>query len=179
MMRTQRSFRRPAGAGFTMIELMVVIIVVSLLGTVAADRLFYYRERAEKAMVDSTLELVKMGLRIRMAELVASNRTTELPQLERINPIRWMEEPPAGYVGEYVAPAKQGSWYYSTPQNELIYLPSSTSYLETGQITANGANGLKELRFRVVLRYQSENPTPGVRSITGIGLAPSKPYKWF
>jgi len=160
-----------AAGGFTLIELIVVIIVISVLGTLAADRLFYYRERAEKAMVDSTLELVKMGLRIRMAELVVSNRSTELPQLARENPMRWMEEPPAGYAGEYVTPAKPGNWYYASRENELIYLPSSTSYLDTGQKK-------KELRFRVELRYQIESAGQG-RSIVGITLASINGYKWF
>ena len=172
MMRSPQKKRSGAASGFTLIELIVVIIVISVLGTLAADRLCYYRERAEKAMVDSTVELVKMGLRIRMAELVASNRSTELPQLARENPVRWLDEPPAGYAGEYTAPGKPGNWYYASQENELIYLPSSTSYLDTGQ------NKKKELRFRVELRYQIESAGQG-RSIVGITLASINGYKWF
>lgn len=164
--------RRSGAVGFTLIELIVVIVVISVLATLAADRLFYYRERAEKAMMDETLELVKMGLRVRMAELVVSNRSTEIPQLQRQNPMRWMDEPPAGYAGEYVKPAKPGSWYYATEKNELIYVPSSTSYLDTGP------NNDKELHFRVAIRFQSEQ-SGGGRAMAGIGLAPTKHYRWF
>jgi prepilin-type N-terminal cleavage/methylation domain-containing protein len=165
--------RRWRSAGFTLIELVMVIIAISMLAAVAVDKLLYYQERAEKAMVDATLESVKMGLRIRMAELISSNHASDLLQLERENPMRWMEEPPAGYAGEYAVPAKPGSWYYSTPQKELVYLPNSTAYLDTGQNKDN-----KELRFRVVLRYEAEaSGTSG--AIVGLTLAPTSGYRWF
>jgi len=159
-------------AGFTLIELIMVIIVISTLAGVAIDKLLYYQERAEKAMVDATLESVKMGLRIRMAELVSSNRASELPQLESENPMRWMEEPPTGYAGEYAAPVKPGSWYYATPKNELVYMPSSTSHLDIGQ------NKDKELRFRVALRYEIE-PSGTSGAIVGLTLVSTRGYRWF
>jgi hypothetical protein len=150
----------------------MVIVVVSTLAGVAIEKLLYYQERAEKAVFDATLEAMKMGLRIRMAELVSSNRAAELPQLERENPMRWMDEPPAGYAGEYAAPAKPGSWYYASSERELIYVPSSTSYLDTGQYKE------RELRFRVVLHYEVE-PSGTGGAIIGIALAPIRAYRWF
>ena len=158
--------------GFTLIELIVVIIVVSTLATVATERLLYYQERAEKAVVDYTLEAVKMGLRIRMAELIAANRTAELPQLGRENPMRWMAEPPPGYAGEYLKPGRPGSWYFASREHELVYVPNNRSYLE---FTVPRDD--KELRFQVDLRYET-NPAGG-EAIVGITLLPTRHYKWF
>lgn len=165
----------PRRGGFTLIELVVVIVVVSTLVGVAIDKLLYYQERAEKAVLDATLESVKMGLRIRMAELIVSNRTSELPQLERENPMQWLSEPPASYAGVDTA-AKPGNWFYATKEKELAYVPKSSSYLEGGQIS--GQRDKTELRFKVELRYQA--PTEGGgRAIVGITLVPTRAYKWF
>src|SRR5471030_546096 len=82
-------------AGFTMIELILVIVLVSVLAVTAIDRLFYYQERAEKAAVEATLAALKMGLRIRLAELTVTNKQNLAAELERENPVRWLDEPPA------------------------------------------------------------------------------------
>ena len=158
--------------GFTLIELIVVITVISTLAAVAMERLLYYQERAEKAVMDYTLEAVKMGLRIRMAELIIANRTAELPQLDRENPVTWLSEPPAGYAGEYVSPPKPGNWYFASKDHELVYVPNSRAYLDTGNAD------VKELRFRALLRYEP-GAAAGAKTVVGVTVLPTREYKWF
>ena len=160
--------------GFTLVELMVVVSIVGVLAAVAMDRLLFYTERAEKAAVDATLAAAKMGLRIKLAELIMTNRQMAATQLERENPMRWLAEPPSNYLGEYSAAPKPGNWYFATDSMQLVYRPGSTRYLQL-----NADDG-KELRFQVRLYYEEIDTISGkARGLAGIGLVPVRPYRWF
>jgi len=159
-----RQFRNPRG--FTLIELIVVVAIVSTLMAVALDRLLYYEERAEQAMMNADLEAVKMGLRIRTAELMASGHGERIPALENENPMRWMERPPAGYAGDYVAPPRHGSWYFAANTHELIYVPKNSAYLQ------GGAGPDRELHFRPALEMDGT-------SIAGVTIVPVTRFEWF
>ena len=158
--------------GFTLIELILVICLVSVLAVAAAERFLYYQERAEKAAMESVLAGVKMGLQIRMAEMFMTNQQVKASELESENPMRWLQEPPVTYAGEYATPVKSGYWYYAARDHELAYVPTSSSFLDTGQ------PGSKELRFRVVIRYES-NAITGGRTPAGVGVVPVREFKWF
>ena len=160
--------------GFTLVELVGVIIIASVLAAVALDRLLFYTERAEKAAMDATLAATKMGLQIRLAELIMTNRQMVAPQLERENPMRWLAEPPSGYLGEYSAPPKPGNWYFAADARQLVYVPSGTRYLQLNH------EDKKELRFQVRLYYDEIDMAGGkVRSLAGVSLLPVRPYRWF
>jgi prepilin-type N-terminal cleavage/methylation domain-containing protein len=157
--------------GFTLIELTVVIIIVSVLFVAAAERFLYWEERAEKASMESVLAGVKMGLQIRMAEMIMVNRQSGIVQLETENPMRWLQEQPSNYAGEYVAPPKPGYWYYANKEYQLVYVPHSSSYLDTGP-------GDRELRFRVAIRYETHTFTGG-RSPVSVTLVTMRKFAWF
>jgi prepilin-type N-terminal cleavage/methylation domain-containing protein len=164
--------RRLRRHGFTLIELMMVITIISLLFLAAAERFLYWEERAEKASMESVLAGVKMGLQIRMAEMIMANQQGKAIELETENPMRWLQEPPVNYAGEYVARAKPGYWYYADKEHELVYVPNSNSYLETGQ------PGGKELWFRVAVRYETSAVTGG-RTPVGVTIVTVREFKWF
>jgi general secretion pathway protein G len=143
-----------------------------VIATVFAERLLYYQERAEKAMLELVLARTKMGLQIHMAELIMTNRQRQVIDLEKENPMRWLDEPPLNYAGEYAAPPKPGTWYYATQEHEMVYVPTNSSYLETG------ATASKELRFQVVVPM-ADDPATGGKTPAGIALKPVREYRWF
>jgi general secretion pathway protein G len=168
--RTKRGWRR--GGGFSMLELALVVFVVGILVAVAVERFLFYQERTEKIAMESTLALVKMGVQLRLAELMVGNRQSLAVALESENPMRWLDPPPANYAGEYSAPIKSGYWYYASAEHELVYQPSGTVYLETA------SNLDKELRFRVVIQV-GRNLFSGQPMPTGVSVEATREYKWF
>jgi general secretion pathway protein G len=173
--RVQRNatrHRRGRSRGFSLLELFLVIAVIGLLAAVAIERFLYYQERAEKITMESTLVMVRMGLQLRLADLIIANRQNKAEELTRENPMRWLEPRPANYAGDYVSPPKQGEWYYAADAHALVYAPSSNTNLEMEQ------GGAKELRFRVVIQYETSAVTRGPVPI-GVSLEAVSKYKWF
>ena len=173
MTKRCRARRFPAGiAGFSQLELVVVICVAGVIAIFAAERFLYLEERAEKAALEGVLAGLKMGLQIRMAEMLMTNQQAGIGALEKENPVRWLQQPPGNYAGEYAAPAKSGYWYYAAREHQLVYLPNYSAHLDTGQ------SGNKELWFRIAIRYEASAVTGG-RIPAGIGLVPAQGFKWF
>lgn len=163
-----------AQRGFTLFELIVVIVIISLLATAAVRRLTVYQEMAEKATMDATLSIIKTALQIRLANLIIDNRQKEALELEETNPMLWLAEKPSNYLGLYRVPTERGSWYYDEGRLELVYVPRSAEYLEV-----ETTNGDQEIRFRTRLIID-QFKTAGVRvnGVTGVAIIPVRPYRW-
>jgi prepilin-type N-terminal cleavage/methylation domain-containing protein len=166
-----RRMQRRRG-GFSMLEFVLVVFVIGVLATVAINRFLFYQERTEKIAMESTLALVKMGLQLRLAEMMMGNRQSQAVELERENPMKWLDPPPANYAGEYSAPIKTGNWYYASAERELVYVPASTAFLDIAQ------SGSKELRYRVAIQT-GRNEVTGQPMPIGVGVVASRSYKWF
>jgi len=160
--------------GFTLIELILVICLVSVFAVVGVDRLFFYQERAEQAAMEATLASFKMGLQIRSAELSIANQRNNVGALERENPVRWLDAPPANYAGEYRTPTEPGKWYFAPDAAELVYVPNNTRYLRLPDGAAI------ELRFKVRLKYDDIDSAAGKSRVpAGIRIVAQTEYKWF
>ena len=160
------------GAGFGLLELVVLLCVAVVLATLLARGVLYYEERAERAAVELLLEQMRKGLQIQMTELIFSNRQAQVAELEKTNPMKWLESPPANFAGDYPAKPRPGKWYYEPQQHQIVYVPDNNAYLKAGEAT------LKELRFAVVVPMLSD-PATGGKTPSGVGLKPLRPYQWF
>lgn len=160
--------------GFSLLELAVVAVVLSILLGIFLERLTYYQAAAERAHFDSTLRSYKTALQIRLAELIVERREGEARTLEIENPTRWLSEKPANYAGDYPQSPEPGTWYYDSATQELVYVVNSSRGLEL-----ENHSGIKQLRFRVKIAYQKVHA--GAQQIQGIGgifLRPSSAYRW-
>ena len=160
--------------GFTLFELVVVLVVVLLLGTAFLERLRFYQEMAEKAAMEATLRLIKTGLQIRLAELIIANRQGEAMQLEIEDPTRWLDTPPSNYAGLYRERPASGAWYFDPREQQLVYVANIGDRLKL-----DGATGSKEIRFRARL-LKDRVPVAGgtIEGVTGVTLTPIHRYRW-
>ncbi|OGA21285.1 MAG: hypothetical protein A3I02_03680 [Betaproteobacteria bacterium RIFCSPLOWO2_02_FULL_67_26] len=168
--RTTISWQR----GFTLFELVIAILIISVLATVLLDRFSYYQELAEKAAMESTVRGIKTGLQIRLAELIIGNRQAEAGVLETEDPVNWLENKPATYGGAYPEHPLPGTWYFDGRERHLVYVVNTGNRLEIDTGTAS-----KQIRFRPrLLRDRVKTGGGAVESVTGITLAPVRPYRW-
>jgi len=167
---------RCGSPGFTLIELIVVVCIVALCAALLLDRLRFYQEATEKAVMEYTVATVKSALQLQVAAMLVRGEEKKIGTLARANPVDWLMEPPVGYRGEFRAPqpaVPRGSWYFDATRNELVYVPNLDAHLE------RLADGSKRLRFRVQLSFEPAEPDSEPRRFSGMRVEPVTPYTWF
>ena len=158
-------------SGFTLLELVGVIIIISILGLFALDRFWSLRVAAERAAVQQVVGNIRSALGLEVARYALENRLAELPRLDGSNPMLLLAQTPTDYLGKLSpnpASVVEGSWYFNPDSKTLNY---RVIYAE------NFDPGLDEpahVRFRITLIYRDLNDNqrfdPGLDAISGLDL---------
>ena len=165
--------------GFTLLELVIVIIIISILGIFAIERMLAIRAAAEQAAVKQLVGTIKSALGLKVAELVLDGKMLDVSKLNNSNPLLLLSQKPANYIGEKNSGAEiadPGVWYFNKKLNALIY---NVRYSEgfNSKLT-----GLPRIRHRIKLIYNDRNKNKrfDVRydSIAGLDLVPIEKYNW-
>lgn len=119
-----RPVRRSRSAGFSMLELIVVIIIIGVLIAIAISRLLPYLDEAERVAVLTVESQLKNSLVMEAAQRIARGQSASIAELEQINPMELLLEPPGTYAGVYSGsgtglPARH--WYFDANNNRLVY----------------------------------------------------------
>lgn len=159
-----------SGRGITLLEFAASVAIIAAAAGVLLGAALYYQELGEKTEVELTLLNIRAGIRYQVADRMINGRMNELAELDGSNPVRWLERPPRGYVGERRA-AKlegidEGQWCFDPDWKELRYRPRLHSFLSPD---------LSVLRWRVVPIFG----TTSDRSIESLALVNLDPYRWF
>lgn len=167
--------------GFSTLELVIVIVLISLLIVIAVDRLLSLRVDAERVAVEQLAGTVRSAMGINVAATVARDGGLQnISALHRSNPMDMLAETPGTYLGELdnVDPEKiePGSWYFDKKKRMLIYRVINSGYLETK------LQGPARIRFQLQLVYTDNNRNRrydvGRDAIHGLRLQAVEPYKW-
>ncbi|MBI5752727.1 MAG: type II secretion system protein [Hydrogenophilales bacterium] len=166
--------------GFTLIEFLVVIIIISTLGAVLLDRMLFYQEAAEKAAMEQMAGTLRSALHLQIADKLIKGKTQAILGLVEDNPMDWLAEQPGNYVGERFAPevgeVAKGNWYFDLKDRQLVYVISRGGHF------APNKQGRKEVRYAVRLvhaRAQAGRDDADKQEINGVILALAEPYHWF
>ena len=166
--------------GFTLFELIVVIIIVSVLAWSFLGRFLTLQEAAEKAAMEYTVGAIRSALNIQLAGLMTRGRMQDLPLLAAENPFNFLSGKQKNYVGEFydaqIADIPRGSWYFDLKHKQLVYL------VWRGTHFVPDAQGNKWVRFQVNLVYndalRGAALSPATKEIGGITLEEVQPYRW-
>ncbi len=120
--------------GYTLLELVIVIILVVVLMTIALARLLPLRGDAEAAHIQTTLGGLHSALGLETARRILDAGPAAVAALENSNPMVLLEERPPGYIGETPAsPAiEPGQWFFDPEKKALCYRVRYPRYLAQG-----------------------------------------------
>lgn len=166
--------------GFSLLELLIVIVVISVLVVVAVDRLLRLRFEAERVMVQSIVSGLKSALYIDFAAAAARGQSEAMAQARGSNPMTRLAERPETYVGELFGPdpaaLAPGSWYFDTRERNLVYV------VRFPEQFVSALSGPARARFTVELDYDDVDGNgrfdPGRESMRGLNLMPVEPFSW-
>jgi prepilin-type N-terminal cleavage/methylation domain-containing protein len=166
--------------GFTLFELIIVVILVALLAGILLGRFLTYQEAAEKTAMEQTAGAIQSALTIQVAGLIARGSVADIPKLASVNPVNFLAQKPKNYAGEYYEPAPgdipEESWYYDLQRKQLVYL------VRRGEHFAPDSSGNKRVRYKTVVVYNEGFPFQSVKArkkdVGGVILTEVEPYKW-
>lgn len=108
--------------GFTLIELVIIIVVLGILAAIAIPRLFSVSEEAEKAAVSNMISSLESTLGIYTAKQFVNSQPVVIH-----NPFDDLSNIPSNYVGvnDPVNPTNtpNGSWSWRPTGNWIMYNP--------------------------------------------------------
>jgi prepilin-type N-terminal cleavage/methylation domain-containing protein len=166
--------------GFSLLELVVVVIAVALLIGVALDRLLPIIGRAQRAAFLDVQRTLQSSLLLAAAERITSGEAATIPELAAANPMSLLLQPPANYLGELPpsgqAAVPRGSWYFDEQSGRLVYRVGRYARFAARQGPAD------RIELRVAFAYQDRNgngvfDAAGDR-FDGLRLEPLHAYDW-
>jgi general secretion pathway protein G len=172
---------RGVARGFSLLELLIVIVIISVLSLVAIDRLLRLRFEAERVMVESMLSGLRSALYIEFAGAAVRGRSDAMAlEASGSNPMKLLSERPDTYAGEYAAAdpgsVAPGSWYFDTKERHLVYV------VRFPEQFASELPGPARARWRVEPDYDDRDGNgrfePGRDSARGLRLVAVEPYRW-
>jgi len=169
-----------AERAFSLLELVIVIVVISLLLVVAIDRLLALRFEAERVTVQSVIAAMRSALYIEFAGAAAGGQLARLDAAGGSNPMLRLAEKPDGYAGEFFGadPAlfEPGTWYFDTRERAIVYIVRFPERFETPLA------GPPRARLRVEPDYDDLDRNgrfdPGRDPVRGLKLVPLEPFLW-
>jgi prepilin-type N-terminal cleavage/methylation domain-containing protein len=166
--------------GFSLLEILIVVVIVSVLFVVAIDRLLRARYEAERAMVESVIGALKSALYIDFAAAAARKQLAAMDAAGGSNPMLRLAEKPVAYAGEFYGPGpgtfEPGTWYFDSRERALVYVVRFPERFVTS------LGGPPRVRLKVEPDYEDTDRNgrfdPGRDAVRGLKLVPMEPFHW-
>lgn len=171
---------RGDGGGFSLLELLIVIVIVSVLLVVAIERLLVLRFEAERTTVQTVIGAMRSALYIEFAAAAARGEIKRMDKAAGSNPIAHLAEKPETYVGEFYGPDpavfEPGTWYFDLRDRVLVYI------VRFPQQFITPLSGPPRLRLMVDPDYDDVDRNgrfdAGRDPVRGLKLVPLEPFFW-
>ena len=162
--------------GFSLFELVVVVLLVGVFMTFAIDRMLRIQIDAERVSVQHVIASLKSAVNLQAAESVVSKGLSSIRTFENTNPMNYLQELPYNYSGLKsdlgVANYPLASWYYDSQQDILVYKVKNTNYF------ASSLPGTPRIRLKVEAIYQQDLIHKENNKVHGISVNSMDDYSW-
>lgn len=166
--------------GFSLLELLIVIVIVSVLLVVAVERLLVLRFEAERAGVQTVIAAMRSALYIEFAAAAARGEIKRMDKAGGSNPMAHLAEKPETYIGEFYGPDpavfEPGTWYFDLRDGALVYV------VRFPQQFITPLSGPPRLRLMVEPDYDDIDRNgrfdAGREPVRGLKLVPLEPFFW-
>ena len=164
-------------SGFTFLELVVVIFIISILGVVALNHYYKLLVDVERTSAEHDLGVMRSAISMQVAAHFVAGDMAGLKKLADSNPMDLLAETPNNYLGVLshyqLDDLELGSWFYDSQKKVLIYLARNQVYLETD---------LKEparIQFKIFPVYsERKQGNRTTKYISGLTLKALESYRW-
>lgn len=164
--------------GFTFLELIFVIVIISTLLFFSLDRLWAIRAAAERASVVQIIGNIKSALGLEVVRLALEGKMADIALLEKANPIPLLAQAPTTYISEKDSDNvnETGVWYFDEKDNALVYNVIFNENFKTS------LQGLPRIRHQIKLIYNDNNKNKqfdiGQDNIYGLDFLPLEKFSW-
>jgi general secretion pathway protein G len=165
--------------GFTLLELVVVIIIISIIGLVAINRFWQWSVVAERAGMQTVVANLRTALGLETSRRALRQQLPQLPILVGTNPMALLAQTPDSYLGEIEDEQQvnqDGVWYFDSHERLLVYRLRYSDGFST-ELT-----GAPRVRYRIKLIYNDNNRNGRFDSnsddIGGLDLVPAEAFTW-
>lgn len=165
--------------GFTLLEMIIVIVLIGFLGLIILDRVWKFRVYAEEAAVTSIVGNIRSALGLEVANLAVRGKIKNIANLENTNPMNLLAQTPNNYLGEIknISQSKdKGVWYFNKYDNTLNYIVNYTDNFKSN------IKGPLRTRHQLKMVYTDNNKNnrydKNIDNINGLNLVALEPYRW-
>lgn len=164
-------------AGFSLLELVIVICIISGLSVIALNRLWALQVEAEKVAMEQVLGNLRSAIGIKVADFLVRNDMAGVRSLTGSNPMDRLIEVPNNYQGALSGANPDiiaaGSWYFDVPAQVLVYRVRNQGYFR------GGVGKPARARFAIRVIYERSRLNGGnTNEIVGATLVSLEPYIW-
>src|SRR3989344_9186820 len=89
-----RRHARHCNGGFSLLELVIVIVIISVLLVLAISRLLALMVDAERVTMETVAGTLRRAIGMRVAESIVKSKVSDLPAFEGSNPMALLAEVP-------------------------------------------------------------------------------------
>lgn len=170
-------WRRLNQRGFTFLELIVVIAIISILAVFALDRYYKLLVDVERTSLEHDLGVMRSAVSMQVAAHYVAGDMPGLLDLTGSNPMDLLSEQPNNYLGivtdQALEDVKQGSWIYLQHEKTLVYIVRNQ--LHFNSVLA----GVPRARFKIVPVYSDKSGRDANQAyLSGLSLQALESYRW-
>jgi len=175
-----RPLRTIRHAGFSLLELTIVVSLIAVLIVIAIDRIWPLRQEAERVGVATVVGALRSALGLELLNRAVEGNLRNLAELDGANPMDLLVQVPGTYSGEYdnrnPADVPGGEWYFDRAHALLVYR------LRFASPQDDLLPAPPHARFRLDLRYRDVDGdgryAPDTDEIHGLDIQALDPYPW-